>query len=306
MTINASDAGSTLDVKEDKFAVLIEKYKIFCYHFGKYIDQTPRNDIAKSLYQADVVMTPGMFVGLTMVTAFIVAFVVFCISFILFFNSASPFVYISVLTILAFGLTVGGFPFTLYNQISARNMEIDHELPYVISYMSILASAGSTPMDIIRRVAVEDYGAISNEFGKVMYRVDVLGEDGITALNHLISNASSELFRAICIDISNAIQSGGGLRTYLEMKSKELLEMRWKNQKQFVESLSIYGEGYLSGVVMSVVMVVLMIVVTSALGLELGPIRPKQLFNLFVYILLPFINILFFLLVWMKYSRSAV
>ncbi len=284
----------------------LEKYKMFCYVLGKYFDRKPQEDIAKSLYQADLVMTPGMFMSLSLVTAFLASAIVFIFSVILFRNSSTPLVYIGMLTFLTLGLTISGFPFVLYNKISGKNMNIEHELPFALSYMSILASAGSSPMDVVRTVAIEDYGEISTEFGKVMYRVDVLGEDGVTAMNHLVRNTSSESFRTICMDLANAMQAGGGLRTYLEMKSRELMDLRGKLQREFVDSLAVYGEGYLSGVVMSVVLVVLMIVVGSALGIDLGPLTPRQMFNLFVYFMLPFINIVFLVLLWMKYSRSVL
>jgi flagellar protein FlaJ len=284
----------------------LEKYKMFCYFLGKYFDRKPREDISRSLYQADMIMTPGMFISLSIVTALIATAIVFIFSVILFHNSSTPLVYIGMLTVLTFGLTISGFPFVLYNKISGKNMNIEHELPFALSYMSILASAGSSPMDVVRTVAIEDYGEISTEFGKVMYRVDVLGEDGVTAMNHLVRNTSSESFRTICMDLANAMQAGGGLRTYLEMKSKELMDLRGKLQREFVDSLAVYGEGYLSGVVMSVVLVVLMIVVGSALGIDLGPLTPRQMFNLFVYFALPFINIVFLILLWMKYSRSVL
>jgi flagellar protein FlaJ len=284
----------------------LEKYKMLCYFLGKYFDKKPREDISRSLYQADMIMTPGMFISLSIVTALIATAIVFIFSVILFRNSSTPLVYIGMLTFLTFGLTISGFPFVLYNKISGKNMNIEHELPFALSYMSILASAGSSPMDVVRTVAIEDYGEISTEFGKVMYRVDVLGEDGVTAMNHLVRNTSSESFRTICMDLANAMQAGGGLRTYLEMKSKELMDLRGKLQREFVDSLAVYGEGYLSGVVMSVVLVVLMIVVGSALGIDLGPLTPRQMFNFFVYFALPFINIVFLILLWMKYSRSIL
>jgi flagellar protein FlaJ len=284
----------------------LEKYKMFCYFLGKYFDRKPREDISRSLYQADMIMTPGMFISLSIVSALIATTIVFIFSVILFRNSSTPLVYIGMLTFLTFGLTISGFPFVLYNKISGKNMNIEHELPFALSYMSILASAGSSPMDVVRTVAIEDYGEISTEFGKVMYRVDVLGEDGVTAMNHLVRNTSSESFRTICMDLANAMQAGGGLRTYLEMKSKELMDLRGKLQREFVDSLAVYGEGYLSGVVMSVVLVVLMIVVGSALGIDLGPLTPRQMFNFFVYFALPFINIVFLIMLWMKYSRSVL
>lgn len=285
---------------------LLERYKAFCYGLGLYFDKTPREDLARSLYQADLELTPGMFISLAVVSSLIVAAVMFILSIFIFHNSLNPFIYSFSLTILTFGLCLGGFPFTLYNKVSNKNMDIEHEIPFALSYMSILASGGSSPNEIIRHVAEEDYGEVSKEFSKIMFRIDVLGEDGNSAMSHLIKNTSSELLRTICIDISNAMQAGGGLRTYLDMKSKELMDMRRESQKVFVDSLSIYGEGYLSGVVMSVVLVVLMIVICSALGVDLKFMTAHQMFNFFVYFALPFINLIFILLVWMKYSRNAI
>jgi len=283
-----------------KFA---ERYKMFCYHFGRYIDETPRDSVAKMLYQADVEMTSGMFVSLAGVTALVAGAMMFVSSTILF---RGDMIYVTALSILTFGLTLGGFPFVLYNRISAKKMSIEQELPYMLGYMSVLASAGSSPIDVVRRVSIEEYGHISTEFGKVIYRVDILGEDAVTAMGDLIRNTPSETFRVICIDLANIIHSGSGFRDYLEIKSRDLMAMRRLLQKEFVDSLSVYGEGYLGGVVMSVVLAVLGIVVCGALGIDMGIFEPRDLFNVFVYFILPFVNILFLAMLSMKYSRSPV
>ena len=281
----------------------IERYKMFCYQFGRYIDETSRDDVAKMLYQSDTEMTPGMFVSLAGVTALIAGAMMFVSSTIVF---RGDMVYVTVLAILAFGLTLGGFPFVLYNKISAKKMNIEQELPYMLGYMSVLASAGTSPIDVIRRISIEDYGHISKEFGKVIYRADILGEDAVTAMGYLIQNTPSEMFRVICIDLANIIHSGSGFMDYLEIKSRDLMTMRRVVQKEFVDSLSVYGEGYLGGVVMSVVLAVLGIVVCGALGIDMGIFEPRDLFNVFVYFVLPFVNIIFLAMLSMKYSRSPV
>ena len=280
-----------------------ERYKVFCYHFGRYIDETSRDDVAKMLYQADVEMTSGMFISLAGITALIAGSMMFVSSTIVFRGDMA---YVTVLSILAFGLTLGGFPFVLYNRISAKKMNIEQELPYMLGYMSVLASAGTSPIDVVRRISIEDYGHISKEFGKVIYRVDILGEDAVTAMSDLIQNTPSEMFRAICIDLANIIHSGSGFMDYLEIKSRDLMTMRRLIQKEFVDSLSVYGEGYLGGVVMSVVLAVLGIVVCGALGIDMGIFEPRDLFNVFVYFVLPFVNIIFLAMLSMKYSRSPV
>ena len=281
----------------------IERYKLFCYHFGRYIDETPRDSVAKMLYQADIEMTPGMFISLAGVTSVLAGGLMLFSSTILFLGDIR---YIAILTLLTFGITLGGFPFVLYNRISAKKMDIEQELPYILGYMSVLASAGTSPIDVVRRISIEDYGHISKEFGKVIYRVDILGEDAVTAMDNLIQNTPSEMFRVICIDLANIIHSGSGFMDYLEIKSRDLMTMRRLIQKEFVDSLSVYGEGYLGGVVMSVVLAILGIVVSGALGIDLGIFEPRDLFNIFVYFVLPFANIIFLAMLSMKYSRSPV
>ncbi len=280
-----------------------ERYKMFCYHFGRYIDETPRDDVAKMLYQSDTEMTPGMFLSLAGVTALGAVGMMLVSSIILF---RGDMVYVLGLSVFTFALTLAGFPFVLYNKISAKKMNIEQELPYMLGYMSVLASAGTSPIDVVRRISIEDYGHISKEFGKVIYRVDILGEDAVTAMSDLIQNTPSEMFRVICIDLANIIHSGSGFRDYLEIKSRDLMTMRRLVQKEFVDSLSVYGEGYLGGIVMCVVLAVLGIVVCGALGIDMGVFAPRDLFNVFVYFVLPFVNIIFLAMLSMKYSRSPV
>ncbi|MEA1865943.1 MAG: type II secretion system F family protein [Euryarchaeota archaeon] len=281
----------------------IERYRMFCYHFGRHIDETPRDSVSRLLYQADIEMTPGMFISLACITAVIAGGAMLFSSVILFRGDT---IYVTILTSLTFALTLGGVPFILYNRISAKKMDIEQELPYMLGYMSVLASAGASPIDVVRRISIENYGHISKEFGKVIYRVDILGEDAVTAMSDLIQNTPSEMFRTICIDLSNIIHAGSGFMDYLEVKSRDLMTMRRLIQKEFVDSLSVYGEGYLGGVVMSVVLAVLGIVVCGALGIDMGVFAPRDLFNVFVYFVLPFANIVFLALLSMKYSRSPV
>ncbi len=280
-----------------------ERYKMFCYHFGRYIDETQRDDVAKMLYQSDTEMTPGMFLSLAGVTALGAVGMMLVSSIILF---RGDMVYVLGLSVFTFALTLAGFPFVLYNKISAKKMNIEQELPYMLGYMSVLASAGTSPIDVVRRISIEDYGHISKEFGKVIYRVDILGEDAVTAMSDLIQNTPSEMFRVICIDLANIIHSGSGFMDYLEIKSRDLMAMRRLIQKEFVDSLSVYGEGYLGGIVMCVVLAVLGIVVCGALGIDMGVFAPRDLFNVFVYFVLPFVNILFLAMLSMKYSGSPV
>jgi flagellar protein FlaJ len=123
-------------------------------------------------------------------------------------------------------------------------------------------------------------------------------------MHTLINNTPSEPFRDICIDVTNIIYSGGGLKGYLEAKSKELMATRRQVYKEFVESLSTYAEGYLGGIIMIITLGVLGIVISGALGIEFGPLTPSQMFNLLVYVVTPVVNIIFLAMLGVKYSTT--
>jgi flagellar protein FlaJ len=214
------------------------------------------------------------------------------------------FLYILAVSGAVGGISVGAFPFYLQNQITNKKADIERQIPYALAFMSILASSGETPLDVIRRVALEDYGHISREFGKVIFRVDILGEDAISAMNDLVLHTPSEIFRTICIDITNIMHGGGGLTQYLATKSRDLMALRRQAYREFVESLSVFAEGYLGGVVMTITLGVLGIIISGALSIQLGPFTPGQLLMLLIYAVTPIINIIFLQVLSVKYSTN--
>ena len=292
------------------FENLFEMYKRFCYLFGQSFDRDPNRDITKLIYQADLEMTPGMFTSLWLVTSILCGAIMLVIGSLVLmlpqspFFTKTPFIYILLIAFIGAAGAGIGFPFYLQNEIENKKRDIDKQIPYALAFMSILASSGATPLDIIRRLSREDYGQISNEFRKVLFRVDILGEDVVTAMNGLVHNTPSDLFRDICVDMTNIIYGGGGLKSYLETKSKELMAIRRQTYKEFVESLAIFGEGYLGGVVMMITLAVLGIVISGALGIQFGPFTPLDLFNVLIYVLIPIINVVFLQVLAVKYSTT--
>jgi flagellar protein FlaJ len=278
-----------------------QSYTRVCYFLlGRYLDEIHIPSITNMLYQADMEMTAGMFLSMATISSLLASAPVLVFTFIYF--GASPFV--PLLTLLTLAVVFVGFPFVIYNTISNKKIGLEKELPFALAYMSILSSAGSTPLEILRRMAMEDYGDISREFRKVMYKVDVLGQDEVSAMNDLANNTPSEVFRAISIDLANIMYSGSGMKEYLEAKSKDLLDIKRQAQKEFVDSLAVYAEGYLGGILMIIILAVLGIAMAGALDIPLGPFQPSEVFTLLIYAIIPMVNIMFYLLLEQKYSRA--
>jgi flagellar protein FlaJ len=97
---------------------------------------------------------------------------------------------------------------------------------------------------------------------------------------------------------------GGGLTEYLALKSRDLMALRRQAYREFVESLSVFAEGYLGGVVMVITLGVLGIIISGALSIELGPFTPGQLLMLLIYVVTPVINLVFLQVLSVKYSTN--
>ncbi len=280
---------------------IYESYQDLCHNIlGKFLDDLHLGTIEALLYQADVELTAGTFVAMAIITSLVFAIPTLIFSLIVLGISS----YTVILVIVEILVVGGMFPFVLYNNKSNKKLGIEREIPFALAYMSILSSAGSTPLDMLRRMAVEDYGDISKEFRKVVYHIDVLGEDEVTAMNDLAYTTPSDIFREIVIDIANIMYSGSGMKAYLASKSKDLLSIKRQTQKEFVDSLSIYGELYMGGILMLAIMAVIGIVMCGALNINIGPYLPSQVLNFFIYLILPLTNIIFYFLLEMKFSRS--
>lgn len=286
------------------YKALILKYMNLAYLFGSYLDRKSLKKLSSMLYQADIEMTAGMFLSICLMSAAIVGILTFIFS-------ALALTYI-VKTPLALPLAAGigaasfaavcaGFFFVLINKINTKKIEIEREMPFALSYMSIMSSAGSTPLKVISTLSIQNYGFLSSELRKMGYRVYFLGEDAVTAINNLANNTPSNIFRDTCIELGNIIHSGTGMMEFLEERSRELIELRRITLKQFMDDLSLFSELYLL-ISMANIIAVIGIPLTAVFGIQLGFLNAEAMFMLFTFILLPLANILFLAILEVKYS----
>lgn len=278
----------------------------FAYRFFRWYDKKPHNDIEMQLYKADIRMLPGMYVGSIVFTAAIATAVAFVGSWVV-FNYIVPTGLTSLMILAVTGCTLGcsliALPVMTSGRINSKKTKIDTTLPFLLAYMATLSSAGMNPIDVTRQVAIKEFGAISAEFRKIVYRFDVLGEDIISAINHVATDTPSPTFHDILIGISNIIVSGGSLKGYCEQESKALFDDKKNKLKSFIDSLAAYSEGYLGGVLVTIILGVIGIVVIGSLGIYIAPgFGTQDVFLVFIFFIVPFVNIAFLGILELKYS----
>ncbi len=298
-----------MPAQSDQTAQKFSWYKKFSYMPFKWLDNKARPGVLNLLYKADIQMLPGMYLGSIITTAILVTVGATLGSLILFgylFKSSLSLIFEITIPLAAMGASLGALPLITVNKITGKKVKIEAVLPFVLAYMATLSSSGMSPIETVRHVGLKDFGPVSREFQKIAYRTDVLGEDLISATNHIAQSTPSLLLHDILIGVSNIVVSGGNLRTYCEQESRELFDLKKVRLKGFIDSLASFSEGYIGGIVVMLIMGIIGIIVLGALGLHVLGLSTADLLNIFVFVLVPLINIIFIAMLELRFSSGEI
>ena len=283
------------------------RYVKLCYGPFRWVDKKPRPSVTSLLYRADFSMTPGMFVGVVVFTSAIATAATVAVSILVLRDFLKFDLWLPLSLIMggaALVVSVSALPMIAYNRLSGKRVKIEASLPFVLAYMATLSSAGMNPVDTIRHVGLKDFGMVSKEFRKIVYRFDILGEDILASIEHVANSTSSEVLRGILIGISNIIFSGGSMRDFCEQQAHELFDLKRAGLKGFIDSLAMFSEAYLGGIIVSIVMCIIGIIIAGAMGIHIGNLSTQQVFMIFVFVVVPLANILFLAVLEVRYSSG--
>ena len=149
-----------------------------------------------------------------------------------------------------------------------RKGKIDGHLPYAICWMSFMATTGVIPYLIFRKLAEteEFFGEISQEAKLVVKDVELLGFDFISALRNLASATPSTNLRTFVQGAMTNALSGGEMGTYFVSKARETMEENRKKFTEFIETLGLISEVYITGLVAAPILVIVMFAAMMMLG----------------------------------------
>jgi flagellar protein FlaJ len=231
---------------------------------------------------------------LTSIIAFVVGFAITSIIVIALHGGA--------LLVLLLGLGVGllsgsvGFT-TVYALpgmgVDSRKRDMDEELPYTMSHMAILASAGLPPERVFRSLAQSDEKSVVAEESKMIIRdIDMLGFDMLTALANERERSPSKTFSDFLEGFTAATRSGGDLKKYLLSSAKEIMELRRIAAKQLVETLGMIAEAYVSMLVVFPLILIIMFSVMGLVGGSIGGFGVFSVMALVTYVLIPLLALM--------------
>jgi archaeal flagellar protein FlaJ len=309
-TSNAPAATGATSAKTSPESPLLLRYRAFCYRLlGARFDRADENvDLGEKLKQAGLNVTPGMHRAVFVVTLIFAVVITFVVTLLLFHFviavSDWP-AYVLLITGITTAAVAGAFSFLIDSRISNRKEQLDRELPFTLSELSVLASTGSSPIRLIRRMAQREHdSAMTGEFKTVIYKTDVQGKDLITALSETAKECPSLAVRESFWDLANMIHQGGNIDEYLRNKSDDILKLRRLVQQQFIERLSTFLDMYVSLVLVGVLMIAVGAFLINAFGSTALGLDANTLLLLLTFGLVPVAVTMTIVLISIAYARA--
>ncbi|MCD6331024.1 MAG: type II secretion system F family protein [Thermoplasmata archaeon] len=175
------------------------------------------------------------------------------------------------------------------SRANRRKKDIDAKLPYALNFIAAMATAGILPSEIFKSLAEQPvYGEIHKEAAWIYRDIEVFSIDIITALRNAANRTPSIKFQEFLQGAITTITSGGDLKKYFMAKADEYMRENRRTQKEFLETLGILAESYVTVVVAAPLFLIIMLSVMSLFG---GPANTALVLYLIAFIMLPIANL---------------
>jgi flagellar protein FlaJ len=301
------EAPATPQQSADTF---LRRYRAFCYRLiGERLDREGDPEVVSDrLQQAGIHVTPGMHTAVLIVTT-VIAVAASAVLGLLVFDAVLRVplwpAYTGLLVGVTFLAVTGAFRLLVGTRISNRKDQLDRELPFTLSELSVLASTGMSPIELVRRMASRQHDvAMTGEFKKVVYKADIQGKDLITALAETAKESPSTSVREALWDLGNMIHQGGNLDEYLRNKSDDVLKLKRLVQKEFIERLTTFVDMYVSLVLVGVLMIAVGAFLLDAFQSTAVGLDANALLLLLTFGLVPLAVVMTSILISMAYARA--
>lgn len=189
-----------------------------------------------------------------------------------------------ILFLIASGISY--YLFLMYPGIkkNSRATKINLSIHNAVSYMFAMRRGGAEMLDIFRSMSENAavYGEVAVEFRQVLRDAEYFGHDLISALKNLSMTTPSEKLKDFLEDLISVTGSGGNIANYLEARVRLYQEEARFEQLQFLSTLQIVAESYVTLFVAGPLFLIIIMVVLGMVGTS----AVLQL-SLITYVLLP-------------------
>jgi flagellar protein FlaJ len=190
--------------------------------------------------------------------------------------------------------------FIFYPNFAAINRasNLDTEVPFAASYVSVLASGGISPFKAFEKLKDVDFLPQLSQAAKLVY-IDTRarGIDPVTALEENAKHVPSNDYKEFVLGYASTLRVGGDTEHYLLRRTEVMFNNRKTKIKIIGERIALLMETYITVAILLALALYVMYIVTKIMPSGGFELFSAGSFILFSYIFLPVISIMFLYLI---------
>jgi archaellum biogenesis protein FlaJ (TadC family) len=176
-----------------------------------------------------------------------------------------------------------------------RKSEIDDEIPYILSFMTLMAQSNTPADKIFQSLAtMETTKPVRVEAVRIVRDTTLFGHDILTAMLATADLSPSETFADILNGIVRTVRTGGDLPRFLKLLLQRAYSSRTVKLDEILRRISMYSMMYVMALVVAPLSAVIMLVMMGVFG---GGLDVRPVIYLVDYLLIPLLAFFIWILV---------
>jgi flagellar protein FlaJ len=197
-----------------------------------------------------------------------------------------------------------GFMLIPISRASDRASNLEREMPFAATYISVMASGGIAPYTSFKRLAeVELMPAMRSEAREIIKDVEIFGIDPLTAIENAAKKNPLDVFKDFLAGYASTVIIGGDIGHFLERKAEDIFKTRAMRVKAAAERLGMLLETF---IIVMVLMSLCFYILFSVESFYSTGISMYSGIILYTYLFTPMLSLLFIYLAHSMQPKTPV
>ena len=199
-----------------------------------------------------------------------------------------------------------GFFLVPMSRASERAANLEREMPFASSYISVMASGGIAPYSSFKRLSeVELLPTMKGEAREIIKDVEIFGIDPLTAIEKAAKKNPLDIFKDFLSGYASTVIIGGDIGHFLERKAEDIFKARALRVRAAAERLGMLLETFIIvNVMMSLCFYIMFSVENIGGGVSGG--GSTSMIILYTYVLSPMLSMMFIYLAHSMQPKTPV
>jgi len=197
-----------------------------------------------------------------------------------------------------------GFLLIPMSRAGERASNLEREMPFAATYVSVMASGGIAPYTSFKRLAeVELMPAMSGEAREIIKDVEIFGIDPLTAIENAAKRNPLDVFKDFLSGYASTVIIGGDIGHFLERKAEDIFKTRAMRVKAAAERLGMLLETF---IIVMVLMSLCFYILFSVESIYSVGISMYSGIILYTYLFTPMLSLMFIYLAHSMQPKTPV